>query len=180
MATGNPIWDVHDGLWDLLEDTSNASHLVSGGKHFTDLVTNNHLQRIKFTSPTYTNPFLEVESNADLPKVAIFHARGKPRDRLASNSDRLIIQWEILVRTGDQRFDTLMDIEWAVFCQLMNWDSLKTSVVWNSTVNPVKDCNLLSCDESMFDERQNKQLRGWRAVWVGETDMWFPHATIIA
>lgn len=179
MATGNPIWDVHDGLWDLLEDTGNASHLIAGSKHFTNLVSDNHWQRIKFTSPTHRNPLTEVESSTDLPKVAIFHARGRPKDRPASNASRLIIQWEILVRTGDQRFDDLMDIEWAVFCQLMNWDSLKTSVVWNSTVYPVKDCNLLSCEESMFDERQNMQLRGWRAVWVGETDMWFPHATIV-
>lgn len=177
MASGNPIWDVYNGLWGLLEDVTNVSSLVTAGKHFTDLVPS--AQRIKFTSSTDRNPFTGVESSNDMPEVAIFHARGKPRDRRASNSTSFLVQWEVLIRSGDQRFDSIMDVEWAVFRQLANWDSLKTSITWNTTVYPVKLCDLRSTEDSMFDERTNQQLRGWRAIWVGETDLWFPHDTFV-
>jgi hypothetical protein len=87
------------------------------------------------------------------------------------------------VRTGDQRFDDLFDLEWAIYRQLLDWDTgtnnLKTSVTWSGT-NPVKCCDLLKATDSIFDERTNKNLKGWRAVWVGQTDLWFPHDTVIA
>jgi hypothetical protein len=182
MATGNPLWDVHNKLWALLEDTSNIASLKSAGKHFDDLVSDSPGQRIKFTSATERNPMEAVESSADMPKVAILHATTKPREWPASGSDAWGIQWEVLVRTGDQRFDSVFDLEWAIYRQLTNWRSgthnLKTSITWNGT-NPVKLCDLLSTEASLFDERQNKNMRGWSAKWVGHTDLWFSHTALM-
>lgn len=179
MATGNPIWDLHNGLWGLLEDATNVATLKTAGKHFTDLVQNSVRCRIKLTSATERNPMDEVESTDDFPKVAILHAKTKPRDRTASNATKLGVQWEVLIRTGDQRFDSIFDVEWAIFRQLVNWDTLKTTVTWGDTT-PVKLCDMLSSEESLFDQRQNKLMRGWSAVWIGHTDLWFPHDTLIA
>ena len=183
MSTGNPLYDVHDKLWALLEDTDNIASLKEAGKHFTDLVKDSPVTRIKFTSDTNTNPMADVESTADMPKVAILHGRTTPKEWAGSNADVWGIQWEVLVRTGDQRFTNIFDLEWAILRQLMNWRSgthnLKTSITWNGA-NPVKLCDILSTEASLFDERQNKNMRGWSAKWVGHTDLWFSHAALMA
>jgi hypothetical protein len=183
MATGNPLWDVHNKLWALLEDTGNVATLKAAEKHFTDLVDDTAHTRIKFTSETDRNPMEALESSSDMPKVAILHARTKPKEWAASNADVWGIQWEVLIRVGDQRFTNVFDLEWAIFRQLMNWRSgthnLKTSITWNGT-NPVKACDILSTEASLFDERQNKSMRGWTATWVGHTDLWFAHDDLVA
>lgn len=179
MSTGNPIWDAHDDLWGLLEDVTNVPSLKVAGKHFDDLVKNHAVTRLKAVTDTRSELFAQVESTGDFPKVALLHKSAKPKDRRASNSDSLTLQWEVWVRTNDQRLTALTDLEWAIFRQLLNWDSLKTSVVWNG-VTPVTCCDLKTAEDSIFSQEMNNNLRGWSAVWVGQTDMWFSHASLIA
>lgn len=179
MASGNPFWDVHNKLWGLLEDENTATDLIAARKHFTDLVKDSPRTRIKLTDVTRSDVLPEVSSFADTPAVMIWHARVIPKDRPASNANMIVLQWEVLVRTAEQSFDMLFDLEWAIVRLLANWDSLKTSVTWNGAY-PVKKMEVLGVDASVVDDSKNKNLRGWTSTWVGRTHLWFSHAALIA
>lgn len=161
MATGNPLWDVHNAIWTLLEAKS----------YFTDevLATN----RIKFTG-SKRQPEKEMTSIADRPEVMVWHARVLPKDRTASNATKVGFQWEVLVRSGEQPFDPFFDVEWAILRALMDWDDTMHALRWEGE-QFVFDCELLGADASLADD---DNLRGWTSTWVGTTDCWFNHATL--
>jgi len=176
MAAGNPFWDLHDGIWDLLEDTSTATDLLAAGKHFTNLIESRN--RIKFTGDS-REPIRQVTSTADRPEAMVWATQTRVRDRRASNADSIALQWEVIVRTKHQSFGILFDLQWAVIRQLVNWDSLKTTVKWGSEY-PVKIFDILTSEDSLINRGLNQNLKGWTSVWQGYTELWFSHANLIA
>ena len=178
MSAGNPFWDLHSCLWALLEDEAVATDLIASGLHFTDLVPDRTRNRIKFTRSD-KNPIKELSSRADTPAVTVWGLRIKAQGRPASNSDFMQLQWEILVRTAEQPFGVFYDLQWAIIRQLLAWDARVKAITWGSE-NPFKIMKTLGCEDSLLDERRNKNLRGWTAAWVGTTDCWLSHVNLIA
>lgn len=166
MATGNIFWDIQNELWTLLEAKA----------AFTDEVKEPN--RIKFTGDKRA-PRKAVWSHADTPEVMVWQAGILARDRRASNSTSMMVQWEVLVHSGQQTFDPFFDVQWSVFVALLDWDTTMKAITWSSE-NPVKNCDTLSAKDSLLDDSKQRNMRGWRSAWVGKTDCWFNHTNLQA
>jgi len=161
----NPLRLVYKALWTLLEAQSQFTTEVKSGN------------RIKYTG-TDRHPEKDGELQpAGYPEVRVVMKKCVPHLQRTSNGSSFGIIWGIEVRSGDQRFQDLLDVEWAIYLAMENWvTTLQDGLTWNSE-NFVRRCRPLQVDVAMTDEHKNK---GWRDVWLGETDLWFATADITA
>ena len=172
MATGNPFWDVHDVLWDLLEAKTTFTSKVGKKLNFTE---------------SFRTPLPDVASASDFPMVMVWPAGFVAQDRDSSNCTRITLQWEVLVHSGEMPLDPIFDIQWGIFAALIDWDTDMYAITWGSE-NPVKNCDIMSVRESLYDDATGPgarglpdyNIRGWRSVWVGRTDLWFNHTNLQA
>lgn len=161
MAADNPLRQIHAAMWTMLEANSG----------FTDLVKSS----IKYTT-TNRAPEKDEVSPSELPEVRIV-ATGlsptvAPQLQFTSCSFFLTAKWEVQIASGDQRFETLFDVEWEVWRSLADWETHLKNLTWNSH-KFVLLCRPLAIDTSLDDEKLNRGIRGWRSIWAGETQMYF-------
>lgn len=160
----------------MLEDTSVATDLVAAGKHFTDLVLSGN--RIKYTASAFDIWKVAVQE-ADFPEVAVVQAGMGLHDRIDCTDTMVAVKYEVWVTTGEQPLDRLFDVQWAVFRCLLNWDAtLKDALTWQSE-KYVRNCELLTTEDSLLNKRLNRAIKGWSSVWAGEVWCHFNHDNLI-
>ncbi|GAG04024.1 unnamed protein product, partial [marine sediment metagenome] len=109
----------------------------------------------------------------------------KPADRLASNCTFCTLVWKVLVTTGDQRFGSFFDVQFAVLRALLRWDEyLKDALTWKGE-GFVGDMDPLEAEDTLDFESLNEVIKlsegvaGWSSAWTGVVDCHFNHATLI-
>jgi len=159
--TDNPMRMVYDALWNMLE----------GSTLFTTVVPR-VANRIKLSDTTFVYD-KDVLADADMPQVRIELVKQYPHLQATSDSSFLTQEWQIGVFTGDVRFLTLLDVNWAIYRAMMGWETyLKNTLEWESKTF-VELCRPLEIIETLSDAKFSYGNRGWIAVWRGEVRMHF-------
>ncbi len=162
MSAENPLRQVHNALWTLLGAHSDFDSLVPDGR-----------KRVNYIGSSRSPEVDGGLSPADYPRVRIVPVKKKPHLQHTSNSSSMIVIWEVQVATGDQRLQTLLDIDWAVYRALLTWEThLRDNLRWKNK-EFVKLARPLETETNLDDGKQNLGTRGWSTVWAGETQLWF-------
>lgn len=166
MSIQNPLWQVHNALWTLLESDSDFTTAVKS------------MNRIKYNSTTDREPDKKSASSDDFPMVRIRCIGGTPRAHRTSNSSTLSLHWAIEILSGDQRLATQaynksFDVQWAVYKALVNWKSYLYDFTWDSNDFKVRYCRAHKSEDTLTNEDLQRNQRGWQSIWTGETEIWF-------
>lgn len=176
MATGNPLWDIHDKIWDMLEDTSCAGDLLANSLHFTQLVAAN--KRKKMTS-TVWDFVKDRQTGADFPSVAVVQTGVKAGDRShGCNATALDVTVEVWVATGQEPAERFWDVQWAIFRQWMNWEAHLAQDTWAGNTY-VWNVDLLNSEDSPLLTKLEKTIRGWSCAWRGLIYAYFTPSDLI-
>ena len=164
MSIQNPLWQVHNALWSLLE--ADAAFCLAVPE----------MNRIKYTSTTERHPDKRNSLDKDYAMVRIRSTGMKPRAHRTSNSSMLELKWAIEVNTGDQRFAMIdktkfMDLQFAIFKALVNWKSYLYDFTWSGTPFYVRFCRALEVTDALSTEDLQKRHLGWQAAWACEMDI---------
>jgi hypothetical protein len=159
MAEDNPLKQVHDALWQLLEDRT----------EFTDLVPVGN--RIKAV-PAVRSPDKEAMAPQDFPQVRIIVVGIEPKLWVSSNSSTLHVAWEIQITTDQQEFSYVYAVTWAVFMALHDWPSTLQALTWNDKVFVTK-CVPGEATLGQSEAMLEAGVRGWSTLWAGITQMAF-------
>lgn len=160
MAVTNPLRLIHAAIWQMLEDEATFTPLVQAGN------------RVKYTkTDRFPESGRETLSNSQTPEVRV-SARGLlPHLDRTSNGASLTVRWSIEVPSGDQRFETLFEVEWAILKAMSKWRTrlaaLGTAATWyvvKSRPLPVKT--------DLGDPQLDRTATGWSSVWMAETEIW--------
>lgn len=166
MGAGNPLYDVHAGIWTMLEARSDFCALVR--------VPN----RIKFTADPREVLKRQVKPG-DLPEVAVVQTGLGPWEGVASDDDLLQIVWEVWVTSGEEPFGSFFDVQFAIFRALVSWrELLRSTLTWSGSLYVV-DCHLGNTEDSLLNKDLNRGNFGWSSVWRGHTDCEFSHTTLV-
>ena len=163
MSVSNPLSQVRDAIWQLLEANTAFTALVPVGN------------RIKLA-----NAPKRGSQYADFPCVTIEPVEGiSVRDW--TNTDAEIRKgFRIKVATGDTDSDKLDALTWQIFFALKNWETTMQALSWNGSTGYVKYCGLSEHDETLNERELTRTETGWATVWVGEVWMSFPHTDLVA
>lgn len=159
MSDVNPLTQVHDALWQLLEDRT----------EFTDLVPKGN--RIKAT-PAIRNPDKEKMTPQDFPQVRIMAMGVSPHLWSTSCSSKLTVAWEVQIATDQQELCVIHELVWVVFQAFHNWVTTLKPLTWNDKVF------VITCVPGEVSLGQSEAalavgVKGWSAVWIGATIMTF-------
>ena len=166
MSIQNPLWQVHNALWSLLE--ADAAFCLAVPE----------MNRVKYTSTVDRHPDKDNALSADYAMVRIRQTGMKPRPHRTSNSSMIELKFSIEVYTGDQRFATddkrkFSDVQIAIYKAFVNWQDYLYDFEWSGIPFYVRFCRALEVtDELSRDDLHKKQL-GWKSAWLGEMDIWF-------
>uniref|UniRef100_A0A6H1ZMY2 Uncharacterized protein n=1 Tax=viral metagenome TaxID=1070528 RepID=A0A6H1ZMY2_9ZZZZ len=167
MSVGIPFHDVYDGIWTCLESRAEFTTAVASGN------------RIKYTADVETILAWDVAAE-ESPEVAVVQARMRPGDRNDVAHSECIINWEIWLRAHQQNASDFFDIQWACYRGLSDWMTyLRDALDWSTDLNYVRDCNILSTDESLLRSLHGSKTNRWATAWVFETKLWFTHANLV-
>ncbi len=162
MSAENPLRQIHNALWTLLGANSDFDSLVPDGR-----------KRVNWIGSSRAPEVDEGLSPADYPRVRIVPVKIEPHLDETSNSSSLTVIWQVQVATGDQRLQTLLDIEWAIYRAMQTWRThLRDSLTWNGK-NFVTCCRPMATETKLDDKGQDRGTRGWSAAWTGETRLDF-------
>ena len=145
MAT-NPITQVHDALWTLLEANGNFTASVEASN------------RIEFTGGV-RNPRKDTHASSDFPEVRIVPLSTETHLQRTSNGSSLVKTFAIQVLVGDQQADTIYDLEWEIYRALEPWQATLGVLTWNSK-KYVKLCRPLTVSTELGVDKQV----GWIGV----------------
>lgn len=162
MSAENPLRQIFNATKTLLQANSDLIALVPDGRRWVGWIGSSRAPEVD-----------EGLSPADYPRVRIVPVKIKPHLQRTSNGSSLDVIWQMQVATGDQRLQTLLDIEWAVYRALLTWETyLRDSLRWSGK-EFVKLARPLETETNLNDRKQNRGTRGWSAIWTGETQLWF-------
>jgi len=166
VLTGNPLRDIYDAVWAMLEDTDQSS--------FSTKVAEQN--RIKHSSSAEDILSWEVEAVPLSPEAAVVITKLKPADRPNSSCQLLVVEWEVWVRLTDSANATFLDIQWEIYKALLNWEpKLRATLVLDANYY-CRNVDTMSVDQSFL---VGKKPNGWRAAWVGQCDCWFQHTALV-
>ncbi|MEA3351192.1 MAG: hypothetical protein U9Q82_11260 [Chloroflexota bacterium] len=147
----NPLTQVTDALWTLLE--ANTS--------FTDLVRAEN--RIKYDN---RDPEKDEVAYSDYPLVRIRESSTHAHPRRASNMTTFAKQYHIQIATGEQSYVSIHNVEWEIIRAFADWTTHLEALEWDvDASNFVKDCQLLTAEQVLDDQKLNRGIRGWSTVW---------------
>jgi len=156
--TNNPLYQVYNALWTLLESESSFTSLVPAGP-----------QRVKYTSTTDRLPRLDGGLTADYPMVEIVLLGMRTQAHATSNGSLIVARWGVNVLAGDRRMGELFDVTFAVYKALVNWQAHVKDFTYDGTAFHVGRCKALDVNEAIHP---GDGIAGWVSVWQGETDIW--------
>jgi hypothetical protein len=155
MAETDPITQVHDALWSLLE-----AHTP-----FTDTVRNSN--RIKFTGAS-RSPDKDTHSSGDYPEVRIIPVGSSPHIQRTSSSSTLVKSFAIQVSSGDQRANILYDLEWEIYRAMAQWAPTLQALTWKD-----KTFVRLTRPTTVVTTMATTDMVQWADVWSCEIEMVF-------
>lgn len=172
MSLQNPLWQVYNALWSLLESDSD----------FTTAVPS--MNRIKYTSTIDRHPDKDSALDEDFPFVRIRSLGSEPRAHNTSSSSIIDMRWSIEVFSGDQRLATadankISDVSWAIYKALVNWKAYVYDFTWDGKDFKVRHCKAVEVKDSLSDDELHLTQIGWKSVWIGETTVWFTTTDLI-
>lgn len=163
-STDDPLTQVYNALWDMLE-----AH-----EGFTDLVKIGN--RMKFAGDVRDPERLE-ELTADRPNVGILADGGTPRIGQTSSSTLLVAKYLAIVVTGDKRVSAeLYPVTWEMFRAMHTWQTHLRALTWQSHTF-VHLARPMAYRESLPDD-QMKNIKGWVATWEYEVQINVPLSII--
>ena len=158
----NPIQQVYDAIW----------HLIESNEELTELVKLNN--RIRFED---RDPMKDEISTSDLPEIRLVPVGGSSSQGISSSQDRLIKRFRIDISSGTQDVSELFELEWRLFCALSPWQE----VLYGLTLNGCKfviACRGLSIREGITQSDLNRGIRGWSSMWECEIEMFFNKSSL--
>ena len=153
---------VFDALWTLAEQSDKITSSVKIGN------------RIKFNLPTNRDPIKARVQVGDLPEL-VLSTEGTLDVNLNKTSCAAMIsrQYSWLISTGDFRVNFLLfPVQWALFCAMMDWDTVLTQLTWQGS-QFVKKCQVLALTEGLSNKELNRGIMGWSCLWRCQVDMYF-------
>lgn len=171
---GNPLRLVHEKFWDLLENST----------QFTTLVPVNN--RIKYKGGLVFPEKSEIQYG-DTPEVVVRQTGFLPYQYQDSAESTLVLRFSIDVTTIEQKIETLLDVQWAIYCAMLMWDTSLETLTWNGYPF-VKQCRSLEASTALGNvdnsrsvseaDRLSRGHGGWTSVWSGEIHCRFNNAIL--
>ncbi len=158
MSNNNPLLQIYETFWDMLEDST----------HFTDLVLPGN--RVKYHETPNEKDTLSAP--ADFPQVAVVPVQTDNAAFSDSSGSGISITWSIRVLSGERKLESILDVQWAVIRALANWQQRMMNLTWEAD-EFVKSCRALKTNHDIDNKLQNRGTRGWSDIWTGETQCWF-------
>jgi hypothetical protein len=151
----NPLRQVHDAFWELLEAGSAFAALVPAG---------NRIKYDDLEAATKQQPEKDNIAPADTPEVCVRRIGTKPNLYLDSTEAMVTMRFAILVSTGRFTQRILDEVEWAIFEAMKDWRTHLESLTWGGTTF-VRSCLSLETGSTLDDNLLNRGMRGWSARW---------------
>ena len=160
MSADNPLKKVHNATWTLLEARAELMALVKVGN------------RIKYIGSS-PSPEKNEGLGTDFPEMRLLPVGMKPHLQETSTTSKLIVVWQIQIASGDQRLQELLDIEWELYRALKTWSThLREALTWQGK-EFVTLARPLETKIVLGNKEADRGIRGWSAVWTGETQLNF-------
>lgn len=157
----NPFTMLLTAIWEMLIDHPAFARDVKEGN------------RIRFDSLANRDPLKDPVEVADMPEVAIVAESVTANLMQTSSTSQCTRIYSILISTGDNRYSAFLgQIEWDVFVALLGWKTKLTGLRWRGK-SFVKRTNVTTARSGLSDPKQNRNLKGWSAVWSIEVEMHF-------
>ncbi len=164
----NPFALVYDALWTMALASATISELVKPGN------------RVRFDEPDRRDPAKKTLQAADFPELWLVPS-GSQAANLHANSCSASItrRYEFILHTGDLRMtESLLTVEWQLFCALVNWQSVLGALTWKSVAS-VKHTRLVEVRNGTIDQKRADGMNGWSAVWACDVDLMLPRQLMI-
>lgn len=167
----NPLTQVTDALWTMLEANSTFATLVP------------EPNRIKYDN---RSPEKRAAQKADYPLVRIRESTAAAHLYHTSNTSTFVKRYTIEIATGEQSYEStgpntgIHDVEWNVIRALADWPAQLTGLVWDVDDSTfIKQCRLLTAEQTLDNPELNRRIRGWSTIWIGEVLFAFSTANLI-
>ncbi len=148
----NPLTQVTDALWLMLEGNPDFAALVAEGN------------RLKYDD---RDPEKDGAMYADFPWVRIKESAAQAHIYHTSNISSFTKQYYIQVATGEQAYPSIHDVEFAIIRAYADWVDYLTGLEWSEDgSNFVVQSSLLTAEQMLDNEEVNKRIRGWSTVWA--------------
>lgn len=151
----NPLRLVYTALWTMLEAHAPLMALVLPGN------------RIKYTG-TVLAVGKDTLANADTPELRLVATGFAPHLQQTSSGSSMIIYWAVQITSGDQRFETVLNVQWEVWRALRDWEDTLPALEFESK-RFVTHSRPLAGRMSLDNKALNRGVRGWTTVWACET-----------
>lgn len=161
-STLDPLTQVHDALWAMLEADLAWCALVPPGN------------RIKFRG-LGASPRKDAQlSPADRPEVQIRAAAVTPYLNADSSNTRIGVRFEIQIATGEQGFDaSLFPVLWETIRALHDYRAHLNALTWQD-VAFVKRTQATAGTIGVGQGDSDRGMLWWSILWGCELDLWFP------
>ena len=160
----NPLPDIYDALWAMLEDSSDFCSYVP---------STNRIKYVDDTDTKWEPEKRDVPGAGRLPEVRVQLVGARPDAFGDSSNSGIILRFSIDVTTGERNQYSLLNVIWAIWEAMHDWDTRLQAVTWNTDEIPVRWCRALAWEDSMDNEALNRGSRGWTSVWQCEIGCWF-------
>ena len=165
MSDTNPIQQVHDAFWDMLESRHDFCALVPKRcrvRYDDDINSGERGEPQERTA----------KSESDQPEVRLVQTGFLPHYSADSTHSNITLTFEIHVSTGRRWNNKLSAIQFAIFRALHDWITHLETLTWRGETF-VRKCDPLQAKDSLDNRELNRQIRGWSCVWAGEVMLWF-------
>jgi len=162
-STLNPLTQVHDSLWEMLESSEAWCELVEPGN------------RIKF-SGRGVSPRKDQALEADRPEVQIRAITVDSFLNADSSNTKIIAAFEIQIATSQQGFDaSLFPVLWETIKALHLYRSFLMALTWEE-IPFVKRVQGRPGQIGVGQGDAAKGMLWWGCLWACEVEMWLPAA----
>ncbi len=158
MAEINPIEDVMNAMWTMLESKADFLALFPHGTV--------HQVRYTTTKEYASDPDLNELAPADYPICRIVVQSATPTTEFASSTSGLTVRYAIEICTGQQYQSKAFAACWAIYRAMLNWrSSVRDAVTWNSN-GCVFDVNSEGIDFGATKPVVDRGTNQWIPVWT--------------
>ncbi len=162
--TLDPLSQVHDALWTMLEADAAWCALVPAGN------------RIKFRGQGASPRKDQQLSPADRPEVQIRAASVTPYLNVDSSNTKVTARFEVQIATGEQGLDaSLFPVLWETLRALHEYRTHLNALTWQD-VDFVKRTQTQPGAIGVGQGDADRGMLWWSILWACEVEMYFPAA----
>lgn len=149
--TDTPFAAVYSSIWNLVDDSTVLSLGVRKGN------------RIRFDTND-RNPLKQNVQDADLPELMLISEGFSGNLNSSSSSTTIDERFAFYVSTGSFQYtDKLAPLNFELLRVLVRWKTISSTLLWKDKTF-IKLVKLLDTGVGLFNEDQNRGLRGWSAI----------------